>query len=216
MTYILCTWFTSNVVLVFVLCVILLAFDFWTVKNVTGRLLVGLRWESHVREDGTSEWIFESIPVREPRAAGGGLLSLGLRNCGRLLKEEPHPPPHAPRRAAQNRAEVGKSDSRVFWGALYVTPFVWVLLALIAVLKLNVEWLLVCVVAVSLSAANIIGYWKCQKDASAQVQGMIASGALSALARAPSALSWLPKFGAAASASAAAAPAPRSSATLPV
>eukprot|EP00121_Abeoforma_whisleri_P003692 Awhi_evm1s3324 len=38
----------------------LLSFDFWTVKNVTGRLLVGLRWWNHVRSDGTSKWIFES------------------------------------------------------------------------------------------------------------------------------------------------------------
>jgi hypothetical protein len=28
---------------------LLLAFDFWTVKNVTGRLLVGLRWWNEVR-----------------------------------------------------------------------------------------------------------------------------------------------------------------------
>merc|ERR1712232_1274472 len=31
-------------------------------KNITGRLLVGLRWWNHVRDDGTSEWVFESNP----------------------------------------------------------------------------------------------------------------------------------------------------------
>jgi len=36
-------WFGSDYVTTFVLAVLLLAFDFWTVKNVTGRLLVGLR-----------------------------------------------------------------------------------------------------------------------------------------------------------------------------
>ena len=41
--------------------ILLLAFDFWTVKNVTGRLLVGLRWWSHVTEDGSNEWVFESL-----------------------------------------------------------------------------------------------------------------------------------------------------------
>jgi hypothetical protein len=45
----------------FVVCIILLACDFWTVKNVSGRLLVGLRWWSYVREDGSNEWIFESL-----------------------------------------------------------------------------------------------------------------------------------------------------------
>lgn len=39
----------------------LLAFDFWTVKNISGRLLVGLRWWSYVKEDGSNEWIFESL-----------------------------------------------------------------------------------------------------------------------------------------------------------
>lgn len=30
-------------------------------KNISGRLLVGLRWWSYVREDGSNEWIFESL-----------------------------------------------------------------------------------------------------------------------------------------------------------
>jgi hypothetical protein len=39
-------------VLTFVVQVLLLAFDFWTVKNVTGRLLVGLRWWQELKPDG--------------------------------------------------------------------------------------------------------------------------------------------------------------------
>jgi hypothetical protein len=34
--------------------------DFWVIKNVTGRLLVGLRWWNEVKEDGSEEWKFES------------------------------------------------------------------------------------------------------------------------------------------------------------
>lgn len=52
--------FSSSYVFVFVVCILLLAFDFWTVKNVTGRLLVGLRWWNRINEDGSSEWVFES------------------------------------------------------------------------------------------------------------------------------------------------------------
>ena len=44
----------------FILIVILSAFDFWFVKNISGRFLVGLRWWNEVNEDGTEEWIFES------------------------------------------------------------------------------------------------------------------------------------------------------------
>ena len=42
-----------------VIIILLLACDFWVVKNVTGRLLVGLRWWNKVDEDET-KWIFES------------------------------------------------------------------------------------------------------------------------------------------------------------
>ncbi len=49
---------------IFLTIVLLLAVDFWTVKNVTGRLLVGLRWWNKVDEDGTSTWMFESKKVR--------------------------------------------------------------------------------------------------------------------------------------------------------
>lgn len=50
----------ANQVLAFVLIVLCCAFDFWTVKNISGRLLVGLRWWNEVRDDGTNTWIFES------------------------------------------------------------------------------------------------------------------------------------------------------------
>jgi len=38
----------------------LLAADFWYTKNVAGRLLVGLRWWTKFKEDGTEEWIYET------------------------------------------------------------------------------------------------------------------------------------------------------------
>ena len=54
-----------NFITVTVCCILLLAVDFWVTKNVTGRLLVGLRWWAQVdldAPDGTDEtrWIFES------------------------------------------------------------------------------------------------------------------------------------------------------------
>lgn len=47
-----------------VVIILLLAADFWVVKNVTGRLLVGLRWWNKVNEDSTT-WIFESSEQSE-------------------------------------------------------------------------------------------------------------------------------------------------------
>jgi len=59
-TYMFGDWFSSSFVNVFVVCVLLLAFDFWTVKNVSGRLMVGLRWWSEVQDDGSQHWRFEA------------------------------------------------------------------------------------------------------------------------------------------------------------
>ncbi|KAJ7316129.1 hypothetical protein JRQ81_002291 [Phrynocephalus forsythii] len=40
--------------------ILLLSCDFWAVKNVTGRLMVGLRWWNQVDDDGKSHWVFEA------------------------------------------------------------------------------------------------------------------------------------------------------------
>ena len=56
-------------VLLFVIIVLLLAFDFWTVKNVSGRLLCGLRWWNETGPDGQSVWVFESADVTHHLAA---------------------------------------------------------------------------------------------------------------------------------------------------
>lgn len=61
--YLLGSIFTDNFTLVFVVTILLLAFDFWTVKNVSGRLLVGLRWWNEIQEDGSNQWVFESASV---------------------------------------------------------------------------------------------------------------------------------------------------------
>jgi hypothetical protein len=48
-------------VLVFILTLILLAIDFYYLKNIAGRRLVGLRWWNEVNTStGESHWVFES------------------------------------------------------------------------------------------------------------------------------------------------------------
>ena len=61
--YLFGTWFSSSFVNVFIVCVLLLACDFWTVKNVTGRLMVGLRWNHIVDENGQTIWKFDAQEV---------------------------------------------------------------------------------------------------------------------------------------------------------
>lgn len=59
-TYLFCGWFSDSFVTSFVFVTLLLSADFWTVKNITGRLLAGLRWWNYVDDDGISHWVFES------------------------------------------------------------------------------------------------------------------------------------------------------------
>jgi hypothetical protein len=55
---------TSSFVSRFIFILLLLSADFWTVKNISGRLLVGLRWWNQVDEEGKSTWVFESRSQR--------------------------------------------------------------------------------------------------------------------------------------------------------
>ncbi|MQL88234.1 hypothetical protein Taro_020785 [Colocasia esculenta] len=59
--YILSALFVNNFVIIFVLTVLLAALDFWVVKNVSGRILVGLRWWNEINEQGESVWKFECL-----------------------------------------------------------------------------------------------------------------------------------------------------------
>ena len=59
--YILSTLFVNNFVIIFVITVLFAALDFWVVKNVSGRILVGLRWWNEINDEGESVWKFECL-----------------------------------------------------------------------------------------------------------------------------------------------------------
>lgn len=52
--------FNSHTISIFLATILFGAFDFWVVKNVTGRLLVGLRYSSEFDDNGNEKWVFES------------------------------------------------------------------------------------------------------------------------------------------------------------
>lgn len=60
--YILSALFFDSFVIIFVVMVLLAALDFWVVKNVSGRILVGLRWWNEINEAG-----WECLEVWMPR-----------------------------------------------------------------------------------------------------------------------------------------------------
>jgi len=62
--------FIHNFVLVFILTLLLLSLDFYYLKNIAGRRLVGLRWWNEVNTStGDSHWVFES---RDSQVNSGG------------------------------------------------------------------------------------------------------------------------------------------------
>lgn len=133
--------------MVTVLCILLLAADFWVVKNITGRLLVGLRWWNKVDPvSGKTNWIFESAapaipPPTIPSVGGGGV------------------PAPAPAMRINN-----SFDSKFFWTVLYITPAIWCLLFLSAMLWLEFQCFVLLSCALVLSGSNVYGYYKCSAD----------------------------------------------------
>jgi hypothetical protein len=122
----------NNFVISFVIITMLVAFDFWTVKNVTGRRLAGLRWWNEINDDGTNRWVFESL---------------------------------------QDRSSLDTGESMIFWISLFVTPAVWILFLLSAILPPKPSYLVIVLVALSLNCANVVGYMKCRKDAKKKLEG---------------------------------------------
>lgn len=125
-----------------VICILLLAADFWVVKNITGRLLVGLRWWNKVEGD-TTRWIFESAD--------------NLPNGSSIQRN--------------------KFDANIFWMVLYVTPMIWAGMLFIGILKFELGWLIIVLMALGLNSANVYGYYKCSNDQKAKFQQMMQQGA---------------------------------------
>ncbi|KAM9346566.1 Golgi apparatus membrane protein TVP23 homolog B [Symphorus nematophorus] len=84
LVYLLCDILSGRFIACMVTIILLLSCDFWTVKNVSGRLLVGLRWWNQVDEDGRSHWVFEAKKkpsLSSTSSAESRIFWLGLIVC---------------------------------------------------------------------------------------------------------------------------------------
>ena len=131
---------TDSFITGFIIIVLLLSFDFWVVKNISGRLLVGLRWWNFIDENGNSQWRFE-----------------------------------ARKKKVGEKSKVVPVESRLFWLALAVFPVLWVLLFIVALVSFKFHNILIVLVALTLTSANLVGYIKCKKDAGSKVRNMAGS-----------------------------------------
>ncbi|KAF4999280.1 hypothetical protein FGRMN_2574 [Fusarium graminum] len=128
--YFLGLWIIQSMIMIFIITILLLAADFYYIKNIAGRRLVGLRWWNEVdAQTGESQWVFESS---EP----------GTKT-------------------------INPTDSRFFWLALYIQPMLWVLMAILALVRLQFLWLPLVVIALVLTIMNTLAFSRCDKFSNA-------------------------------------------------
>lgn len=123
--------FGQDFISTFVAVILLISMDFWVVKNVTGRLLAGLRWSNYIDDEGNSHWIFENKNTAANQAG---------------FQEELN----------------GSADSSIFWAGLTVASFLWVLLMMVSIFRLNIQWFMLVTLAAILSLSNLYGYVRCR------------------------------------------------------
>jgi len=128
-------------ILTFIAVTVLLALDFWTVKNVTGRKLAGLRWSSVTKEDGSTVWHYESV---------------------------------------KDETRLSAIDRNVFWTVLYIWPVVWLVIGISNLISLNFSWLVLVGLAFGFAISNLIGFWKCSRDAKKTVSSWAQNQAVKA------------------------------------
>ncbi|KAJ9111732.1 hypothetical protein QFC19_001093 [Naganishia cerealis] len=122
--YVLCGLFTDNYVLSIVIVVVLLSLDFWNVRNVAGRTLVGLRYWNEVDEEGESSWVFECRDI-----------------------------------------------------ALYAFPLGWLALFFVSLLKFNISFLPIVILALVFNLSNVLGFTYADRDAKQRWANQVSSGA---------------------------------------
>ncbi|KAK0389662.1 hypothetical protein NLU13_3237 [Sarocladium strictum] len=126
LVYFLGLWILRSMIMIFIITILLLAADFYYLKNIAGRRLVGLRWWNEVDpQTGESKWVFESS---EP----------GTKT-------------------------INATDSRFFWLALYVQPVLWVVMAILALVRLQLLWLPLVIIALVLTIMNTLAFSRCDK-----------------------------------------------------
>ncbi|KAF6062702.1 hypothetical protein FOB64_002970 [Candida albicans] len=139
--------FTSKntFILHFIVLILLVAGDFWNLKNISGRLLVGLRWWN------------ETTLIESENGNGNGNASGQVGESAKDFENV-----WVFETADPNRY-INPIDSKVFWLLLYGQPVAWVVLGVLAVLKLQFLYLLFIIVATSLSMTNAMAFTKCDK-----------------------------------------------------
>ena len=181
---ILCFFFLNaiigNEIITFIVVVLLAAFDFWTVKNVTGRLLVNLRWQSEIDEFGNEKMVYESDDSRQTLKAAAAAGDPDAKEQLQKLENQPGV----------------RTDAWIFWTALYVTPVIWFFLIFGQLLSFRFFWFITASICLSLSFANAQGYYYCQQDHKAKLSEYIQQRGLTVFMNVAKDQGWFQQIGA--------------------
>jgi len=65
------------------------------------------------------------------------------------------------------------TDSTLFWLVSYVTPIVWLILAILQLITFNLNNFFMCLVGAILGGVNLLGYIRCQKNHKSMMSGFL-------------------------------------------
>ncbi|KAI6132676.1 DUF846-domain-containing protein [Pisolithus thermaeus] len=178
--YILCGLFTNNYVLSTVVVVVLLAMDFWNCRNVAGRRLVGLRFWNQIDEDGESYWVFESRDVGSlPFFLAAFSEYSPLVGIPFLHTTQPSRPAN-PVDSRQNIRPIELSPPcvrNVLQIAIYAFPLCWLLLFVVSIVRFNLSFIPIVVLALVFNITNAVGFTYADRDAKQRwASGVAGSG----------------------------------------
>jgi len=124
----------------FVFIILFLCCDFWMVKNISGRLLVGLRWWNYIDDQGKSHWMFEQAKAASESSDV----------------------------AVVKKKKYRSHEVRIFWLSLVAFPLLW--LVAFFVCLFSPRWLVVALLGLGMTGANLYGYLRCKFGAHAKMR----------------------------------------------
>lgn len=120
-----------------------------------------MRFWNQVDEDGSSFWVFEHRNVRLSLASRSKALAAHARET-----DQPDQPANV-------------VDAKMFWIAMYAYPAAWILLLFVGLLKFNISFMPIVLLALVFNVTNTIGYTYADRDAKKRwATGIAASGML--------------------------------------
>lgn len=151
----------GNFVLTFIFCTLFLSIDFYVSQNITGRLLVGLRW--------WTKDAFEAIEALPQPVYGNSLQ--GVRRNKTIVDEKYG----YVFETLADESSVDVTDKNLFWLGTYSWALIWSLLFLLNLLSLSLTWLLFLGIANSFAWVNLVAFWRCSSaDQNKGVQNLAA------------------------------------------